>query len=201
MLSRISFYVPMIAYTFASMVATLCLFMAKHHYDARHRFETFLAAPVHVVPPSSKPVPGQESIDIALAMFNIQVPTNAKKPVYDPGIYDRGLTTLRGWSNKMEVSVGPAAFTSWSMLGSTLAHELEVHCQQNFALIRLKDLFGFEGTLHAEREAYSHELANAKRFRLDNQEFANIKATMDFYYPLPMNPDASEASLSARMSQ
>ena len=39
----------------------------------------------------------------------------------------------------------------------------------------------------AERDAYEHELKNARRFNLDKRELANIQATMDFYYPLNEN--------------
>ena len=116
-------------------------------------------------------------------MFNIKVPANVKPPFFDPNLEDRGLTTLRGWGHKLEVSVGPAAFESWGLLGSTLAHEIEIHCNQNFTLIRAMDLVGMEGTFNAEREAYNHELKNAKRFHLSEIEQTNIKATLDFYYP------------------
>ena len=93
----------------------------------------------------------------------------------------------------MEVTVGPAAFESWGLLGSTLAHELEVHCQQNFTYIRLLDLLGLDGTLKAEREAYQHELSNAGRFHLGEVERENIKATMDFYYPVEANSNSLSA--------
>ena len=92
------------------------------------------------------------------------------------------------------MTIGPAAFASWSLLGSTLAHELEVHCRQNFTLIRMQDLMGAQGTLKAERDAYAHELAHAERFNLSKIERMNIQATMDFYYP----KENSTSSFSAK---
>src|SRR5690606_19202846 len=107
-----------------------------------------------------------ESIDLAIAMFGIEVPASAEWPVLDKKIEDRGLTTRGAFMDKAKVTIGPAAFTSWALLGSTLAHELEVHCQQNFLFIYLMDLVGLDGTGEAERQAYRHELTNAKRFSL-----------------------------------
>jgi len=158
------------------------IFLAKQTMDQREQFAKELRA-VNVVPPSTKPALTQESIDIALALFDIKVPNNTQHPRLDMTLEDRGLTTLNGWGSKLEVTIGPAAFTSWALLGSTLAHEVEVHCRQNFALIRMKDVMGLEGTQQAEREAYLHELANSERFHLKTADQLNIKATMDYYYP------------------
>ncbi|RYZ81305.1 MAG: hypothetical protein EOP04_24245 [Proteobacteria bacterium] len=105
---------------------------------------------------------------------------------------DRGLTTLNGYGKKLEVTIGPAAFTSWAVLGSTLAHEVEIHCNQNFSLIRMKDMLGLEGTNGAEREAYMHELSNSDRFKLKEADQASIRETMEYYYP------AREGALTAR---
>jgi hypothetical protein len=183
MISRFLLKVPTLLLVVLTTLSTLSLILAKHAYDARRTNEIELAKVVKIKPPGSRPMLGQASVDAALVMFDIQVPENAERPRFDPDLDDRGLTTLRGWGRKLEVTVGPSAFTSWGLLGSTLAHELEVHCQQNFALIRLKDLFGLPGTMLAERAAYQHELDNADRFHLNQVERMNIQATMDFYYP------------------
>lgn len=133
--------------------------------------------------PDSVPEPSQESVDIALKMFGIDVPASATHPTYDPLVRDRGLTIRRGWFNRATVVVGPSAFSSWSLLGSTLAHELEVHCHQNFMMISLMDKIGLEGTNTAEREAYLHELRFAQRFNMDNFDYRLISETMEYYYP------------------
>ncbi|MBC7658478.1 MAG: hypothetical protein H7249_02090 [Chitinophagaceae bacterium] len=169
------------------------IFIARQDLDLREQF----AKPLHsetVVPPSSKPPMTQESINMALEMFDIQIPKNADKPTLDMKLEDRGLTTLNGWGKKLEVTVGPAAFTSWAVLGSTLAHELEIHCNQNFAVIRLKDMIGMDGTNGAEREAYMHELSNSERFHLKDGDQASIRSTMEFFYPT----QGKSGSFSAR---
>ena len=168
------------------------IFVAQQELERREQFAKDLPGFV-VVPPASKPPMTQESIDIAVEMFAIQVPKNASSPHLDMKLEDRGLTTLNGWGKQLDVTVGPAAFTSWAVLGSTLSHELEVHCNQNFALIRMKDMLGLEGTSGAEREAYLHELSNSDRFHLRETDQMNIRATMDYYYPV-----RSTSSLTAR---
>ena len=174
--------VPTFLFLLLSIVCVATLTIAKQDYDARKSmiesdFQTKVEAP------KSIPELDQKSVDLALAMYNIYVPSHVEAPKFDPLLEDRGLTTLRGWGKKLEVAVGPAAFESWGLLGSTLAHEIEVHCQQNFTVIQLKDMVGMSGTFAAEREAYLHELEHADRFDLSSSEYESIKATMDFYYP------------------
>lgn len=188
-LSKLMFRVSALSLVFVSVGG---IFLARQELDNREQFARELRT-VNVVPPSTKPPMTQESIDIALEMFGIEIPLEAIAPRLDMNLEDRGLTTLSGWGKKLEVTVGPAAFTSWAMLGSTLAHELEVHCRQNFALIRMKDMLGLEGTMQAEREAYMHELANSERFHLKESDQSNIRATMEYYYPTANAQDALSA--------
>lgn len=171
------------------------IFLARQELEHREHFARELKS-VKLLPPSSQPPMTQESIEKALKMFDIEVPDSALPPRFDAELEDRGLTTLNGWGSRLEVTVGPAAFTSWALLGSTLAHELEIHCRQNFFMIRMKDMLGLGGTESAEREAYMHELSNSERFQLKTADQVNIKATMDFYYPEPIRQ--SEDALSAR---
>ncbi|RZA10253.1 MAG: hypothetical protein EOP10_35110 [Proteobacteria bacterium] len=166
--------------------------MAREALDLREQFAKGLSE-VTVVPPSSKPPMTQESINMAMEMFAIKVPKNANSPTLDMALEDRGLTTLNGWGQKLEVTVGPAAFTSWAVLGSTLAHEIEIHCNQNFALIRMKDMIGLDGTNGAEREAYMHELSNSDRFHLKDADQSSIRATMDYFYPTANKTDSFTA--------
>ena len=166
-------------------------------------------ASVKVKPPEGLPVPGNESIQIALALYGVEVPPNVEGPNYDENLEDRGLTTGEVMGSQKTVSIGPAAFLSWGILGSTLAHEIEVHVKQSFLKIVLKDqlgdwnlesrsvlgkylpvaaptvseMLGNGGTWGAEREAYLYELRNARRFGLSQEEKASIKAVMDHYYP------------------
>lgn len=147
-----------------------------------------------VVAPTSRPVYSNESINIAMAMYGIDIPSNAEQPVFDPKLSDRGLTIKRAWHRNAEVKIGSAAFSSWSLLGSTLAHELEIHCRQNFFMISLLDRLGFDGTSVAERQAYKHELIMANRFGLSKADRTFIADTVHYYYPLNTKSKTSMAS-------
>ncbi len=134
-------------------------------------------------PLEGRPVPGQEAIDLAMTHFKISRPSDANQPLFDPELKDRGLTVKSSWFGKTQVYIGPSAFANWAMLGSTLAHEVEVHCLQNFPMIFIKDRLGLDGTSDAEREAYRYEIANASRFGLSGRDTGLIAATVDYYYP------------------
>ena len=140
-------------------------------------------AQVLVKAPEGRPPMNQDSVDLALVMYGIEVPTSANPPLFDPELKDRGLTTRGAFMDKAQVTVGPSAFSSWGLLGSTLAHEIEVHCQQNFLAIYVMDAVGLDGTGAAERQAYIHELRGAKRFGLEGDDAELIADTMDYYYP------------------
>jgi hypothetical protein len=135
-----------------------------------------------VITPSERPSLNQESIDYALKIFDIKVPKNVNHPSLDMLIEDRGLTTYHT-DGTITVVVGPNAFTSWGILGSTLAHELEVHCLQNVRSVIARDLLGLNGTRDAERAAYMHEIKNHKRFGLSQKEVYNVIETMEMFYP------------------
>ncbi len=166
---------------------------------------------VRVSPPERAPEPSQQDIDLAMALYSIRLPRGLQSPAFDPALEDRGLTTGSSLLGPQHVTIGPAAFSSWPLLGSTLAHEVEVHGQQNFFRIVLEDEFfgalttwsasgralagSFAdagqgrslcsacGTLGAEREAYQYEIQNAQRFGLSELEIRLIRQVMDTYYP------------------
>ena len=125
----------------------------------------------------------QASIDLALLIYNIKVPREVRGPTLDLQLIDRGLTHAFPSVGVMRVTIGPSAFTSWSVLGSTLAHEIEVHCHQNFAVILGLNLAHLEGTTAAERMAYIYEVHNAQRFGSTADEVDAIIDTMMTYYP------------------
>ena len=91
---------------------------------------------------------------------------------------DRGRTSWNLFGGLVAVQIGPIAFTSWGLLGATLAHELEIHCQQNLMAISFKDALGIDAKNAAEKAAYAHELANANRFGLSPEETQRIKDTL-----------------------
>ena len=160
----------------------LSAFSANQEIDSRDLFEAEMAQ-VRVLPPEGKPEVSQESIDLAVAIYGIKIPNSASKPKLDMNLKDRGLTSRGAYIEKADVTIGPAAFSSWSLLASTLGHELEVHCNQNFLFVYLMDVMRLDGTGSAEREAYIYELRNAKRFGLDIVDADMIAETMEYYYP------------------
>ncbi|MEI6832908.1 MAG: hypothetical protein WCL28_02860 [bacterium] len=133
--------------------------------------------------PYGDPEIGQAAINTALNAFGIQIPKNVKGPFFSEKLEDRGLTLKRGVMADSIVYIGPEAFSSWSLLGSTLAHEIEIHCRQNFLAIHFQNISGFDGTGIAEREAYSYELHQAERFGLSEYERDLIRSTMAYFYP------------------
>ena len=133
--------------------------------------------------PVGRPEVGQRSIDIAMKLYAITIPEHVKGPFYSQELEDRGLTIRRGIASDAVVYIGKEAFSSWALLGSTLAHEIEVHCRQNFLAIHFQNLSGFDGTGLAEREAYRYELAHADRFGLQQYDRELISSTVAFFYP------------------
>lgn len=174
-------------------------------------YEHFIAEKnaVSVTAPPTMPRISQRNIDIAVELFNIDVPSNVVGPTLDRNLYDRGLTSGDSLGNVKTVAIGPAAFSSWGILGSTLGHEVEVHARQSFIKIVLLDKFEKIketsltmlsralpplkikaprgdldlGTWRAEREAYTFEMTQYKRFGLNFQEVAAIHGIMNTYYP------------------
>jgi hypothetical protein len=178
----------------------LVLAHAKRELDDRRGFERS-ARQVLVTPPATPPPVTQSAIDLALQLYGIEVPASAEHPTLDLTLTDRGLTTRGALMEKALVTIGPAAFTSWSLLGSTLAHELEVHCRQNFLFIHVMDMVGLDGTGEAERQAYQHELRNARRFGLDVVDAELIADTMDYYYPDAVTGEAATHRVRAWLAR
>jgi len=175
------------------------------------------------IPPAGFPAQDQESVEIAKVLFSIEAPATVDGPYYDASLGDRGLTTGGLILPQKKVTVGAAAFSSWAVLGSTLAHEIEVHVEQSFFAVVARDhlsrwqveaprrrlsrvfpavaptaaeLFEHDGTWKAERDAYMHEIRNAKRFGLSQDEVASIWRVMDYFYP-SNHPKNSDPQLSA----
>jgi hypothetical protein len=135
------------------------------------------------------PLPSLSSaaIDEAIKKFKISIPKHVARPEIDQDNNDRGRTSWNLFGGSVAVKLGPAAFTSWGLLGATLAHELEIHCQQNLVAITFKDALGLEAKNAAEKEAYAHELSNAERFGLSSEETERIQETLDAINALTAN--------------
>ena len=132
---------------------------------------------------TSSPEFSEKSIAKALALYGIQLPRNVRGPFISKELEDRGVTIREGLNEKLVVYIGRDAFSSWALLGSTLGHEIEVHCRQNFLAIHLQNLAGFDGTGAAEREAYKYELSHAGRFGLNQDDREFIKNAAEYFYP------------------
>jgi hypothetical protein len=180
---------------------------AKHQEKSRKLFEE--RSQIFVEMPSSPPELNQESIQIAMEAFSIKLPKEVSYPQFSATLEDRGLTTGGALEPTKQVFIGTPAFTSWAVLGSTLAHEIEIHGNQSFLKILLTDKlsslslsarnyvgevvpavkpsartqFEEDGTWKAERDAYLYEVNQAKRFGLSQQEKNSILDVMSFYYP------------------
>lgn len=139
---------------------------------------------VSILPPDTIPSASQKSIDLALLLFGIEVPMNTTHPTYDPELTDRGLTKINPFAPN-KVTIGPSAFTSWGLLGSTLAHEIEIHCKQRMFLVRLIGMITFSdiGVAFAEQQAYYHEINSRSRFHLSREDLLLLRETVRFYYP------------------
>lgn len=180
-----------------------------------HEYAQFIkeTRSVNVTAPETAPHLNQRSVDVAVEIFSIDVPENVSGPSLDVTLYDRGLTTGDSLGNKKTVTIGPAAFSSWGILGSTLGHEIEVHAKQSFFKIVLLDKLSKikmaskkflsntafakdakpqessaelndDGTWSAEREAYGFELEHAERFQLTESEMNSIEQVLNTYYPI-----------------
>jgi hypothetical protein len=161
--------------------------VAHGAYEANARLKetaSIRQAPSNVNLPAGRPVIGQAAIEFAMRAFAIKMDSDSiTGPFYDSSLEDRGMTLRRGLASPAVVMIGREAFASWGLLGSTLAHEIEVHCRQNFLAIHLQNLAGFDGTGAAEREAYRYELVNAERFGLGHYDRELIRSTMTYFYP------------------
>ncbi|MEZ4742599.1 MAG: hypothetical protein R3B45_09155 [Bdellovibrionota bacterium] len=167
-------------FAFSSVI--FCLTWAKIQLINEQNFFSRIHN-VEINIPKTPPRINQDSIDFAMTLFGIKTPPNILGPDFDDTIEDRGITSKGTLSETAWVKIGSAAFSDWSILGSTLAHEIEVHGRQNFFMIWVLDSLGFDGTGHAEREAYSYELYSADRFGLGYEDLSMIEDTMHYYYP------------------
>lgn len=159
---------------------------------------------IRVALPALKPEMSQESVDLAMAIFSIQKNAHTSAPILAKDLELRGLTVGESFSATRQVYIGKMAFESWGLLGSTLAHEIEIHSNQSFTKIEFinyldnlkfysKYLFAKDfaneknnfvtkisyGSYRAEKEAYEYEINSKTRFNLTNSEVYGIKYTLE----------------------
>lgn len=122
----------------------------------------------------------QDAIDKAIEHYNIDI-SGAKKVVYDKN----HIGDAEALSNGV-VKVGEASLKSPGWLASSIAHETEVHV--NNQLNEGKWYTGPEGSALQEVEAYDYEIANADRFGLSDEEVEKLKKRRKEYYD-QLSPD------------
>ncbi|MEI8026524.1 MAG: hypothetical protein WCI18_09255 [Pseudomonadota bacterium] len=167
---------------FSSLALIAAVFWANAGVKKAIRNEQ-LTRSIEVEVNATPPELSQTSMELALIAYGFDLSLSGAHPSFDSKLSDRGITEKMGYEQGKIVKIGPSAFDSWALLGSTLSHELEIHCQQNFFLISLADSLGLYGTALAEREAYEWELKQGKRFGLIAEEQKLIRATVESYYP------------------
>ena len=123
-----------------------------------------------------------QDVDLALVAFGILDTRYDKKVGLDPTVHARGVAIHGSYGGDAEIKVGLAAFSSWGLLGSTLAHEIEIHVNQNPFVVWLEDLTMGTGTIRAERAAYNHEMLSRDRFGLADYTVSGIEMTRDEHY-------------------
>lgn len=158
---------------------------------------------IEVIYPEEKPIMSQDNIDLAMSLFSIDKNENTNSPILLTDLNFRGLTVGESFLQNREVYIGNMAFDSWGILGSTLAHEIEIHSNQSFLQIEVYNyidtlrripakLFAKSkhnknkmsegimiGTYLAEKEAYEYEIKLKDRFNLTKDEVKSIKYTLD----------------------
>ena len=165
--------------------ATLGFF--KWEYDKEKAFNSKLSeVPVHMV--GGYPDFVSQNVDLAYAAFNIRDSRTLKTVELSPALQARGMTMHGSYGGDADVALGLDAFSSWSLLGSTLAHEVEIHVNQNPFVVWLEDLIFGTGTIRAERAAYSHETLRASRFGLNDSTVRGIEITRDHHYSFLEEP-------------
>jgi len=118
----------------------------------------------------------EEAMARALAVYGIDA-SHVRSLVYVNYLPGANATTFPRGTVKLDAS----AFDSGAgRLGSTLAHEIEVHVNEQLE----KDRW-YEGKVGADLnqvEAYDHQLATAERFGLSDEEVEEIRSKRDEYY-------------------
>ena len=179
---RMQRHSPVLFFLFLLTLALYSLLWAKRELYQEVAMAAGMAK-ISVSMARSVPAVSQQSLDVAMAVFGIDVGPNTALPLLDLDLADRGLTSRGGLSSRSVITIGPPAFSSWGLLGSTLAHEVEIHGRQNFFAISFLDMIHLDGTGAAERQAYQHEISSARRFSLPIDDKQMIAETMEYYYP------------------
>ncbi|MFZ2755071.1 MAG: RHS repeat-associated core domain-containing protein, partial [Lysobacteraceae bacterium] len=98
--------------------------------------------------------------------------------VYSPEIDDYGTMNPFG-----TLELGPASFYSWSDLGVTLGHEIEVHWERQFKIFGAMNPENWLQEYNMrEVEADRYEISNAQRFGLSSAQIKNSEKQLNKHY-------------------
>ena len=126
----------------------------------------------------------EAAIAHAIVEYRIDIKGVASGVHYSPhgNMRERDGVTLVDGDGTVRVQVGDAGFRSAGCLGSTIAHEVEVHVDRQIAK-GVRDPAGDEqGVAMHEIEAYDHELASQARFGLDEDELRLVRQRRAAFY-------------------
>jgi hypothetical protein len=113
----------------------------------------------------------QQAINLAVTAYGIDS-SHVKKLLYDDSEVDSE-------TDERSVSIGRDAFRDPGWLGSTIAHEVEEHVNQQD--IKGHAYEGDQGRRLNEIEAYDHEITNAPRFGLTREQVAGLRRNRQHY--------------------
>ena len=129
----------------------------------------------------------QTAIDHAIVTYGINVRAVPMGVHYAPHgrMRDREGATILDRDGTVRVQIGDLAFASAGWLGSTIAHEVEVHVNRQIAMGRHAPASDEEGASIEEIEAYDFEIANQARFGVQPDEEKLVhRRRMAFYLKL-----------------
>jgi len=114
----------------------------------------------------------QSAIARAIALYRIAAPRVHARVAYSASgdMRDRDSATYVDHDGSIRVEIGEGAFASAGRLGSTIAHEVEVHLNRHLGRGVYYPPIDERTALIQELEAYDYELANRDRFGLAASE-------------------------------
>jgi hypothetical protein len=151
--------------------------------DEIHRLETRIAAGERGLVVRAAQLK-EAAVQRALATYGIDTRAVTAGVHYSPqgNMRDREGATLVDRDGTLRVLVGDGAFRSAAWLGSSIAHEVEVHVNRQIAQGRYARGGDETSAAIEEIEAYDHELASDRRFGLDASERRSLAARRAAFY-------------------
>jgi hypothetical protein len=133
----------------------------------------------------------QAAIEHAIVAYGIDVSAVPSGVHYSPhgAMRDREGVTLVDRDGTLRVLVGDLAFGSAGWLGSTIAHEVEVHVNRQIAKGAQARAGDEQGQSIDEVEAYDFELAGQARFGLGGDEQRLVRQRRAAFYRALKDPN------------